>query len=123
MKALVVDPARGQRPFVLGDWPDPEVRPGWALVEVRAAAGVVRRRGWAATLDGPFDAIVDSAGADVPALMTTLRRGGRLVMLGRTAEGMAEVDVSDMFWRQLSVLGTSYARMAESHFGNGVLTT
>lgn len=122
-----------------------------------AAAGVVRRDGWAAALDGPYDAIVDSAGADVPTLMSTLRRGGRLVMLGRTASGMAEVEVTDLFWRQLSILGTSmgspaeftalldhvehagwrpvvdrtyplsdgeaaYARLAESHFGNVVLT-
>lgn len=72
-----------------------------------AAGGVVRRGDWVSALEGPFDAIVDSAGADVPQLLGTLRRGGRLVMLGRTADGTAEFTVGDLFWRQLSILGTS----------------
>lgn len=78
-----------------------------------AAGGVVRRGDWAAELAGPFDAVVDSAGVEVPTLLATLRRGGRLVMLGRTAEGEARFEVGDLFWRQLSILGTSMGSPSE----------
>ena len=53
------------------------------------------------------DLVVDSTGAEWPVLVGALRRGGRLVSLGRTAAAQATVDVNDLFWRQISLLGTS----------------
>jgi NADPH:quinone reductase-like Zn-dependent oxidoreductase len=53
------------------------------------------------------DLVVDSAGAQWPALLGALRRGGRLVALGRNAAPTADVDTETLFWRHLSVLGSS----------------
>lgn len=53
------------------------------------------------------DLVLDSAGADWPTLLGALRRGGRLVSLGRTAGATATVDLFTVFWRHLSVLGSS----------------
>jgi isocitrate dehydrogenase (NAD+) len=51
--------------------------------------------------------VVDSAGASWAGLLGVLRRGGRLVNLGRTASSTAGVDLPTLFWRHLSVLGSS----------------
>lgn len=83
------------------------------LLALGASAGVVRSEGWPDRLEGGFDAIIDSAAADWPVLLGLLRPGGRLVSLGRTAQGFAEVDAFALFWRQLTITGTSMGSPAE----------
>ena len=56
---------------------------------------------------GGADLVLDTAGADWPVLLGALRRGGRLVSVGRTAGPTGSVDVGTLFWQHLSVLGSS----------------
>lgn len=53
------------------------------------------------------DLVLDSAGAEWGALLGALRRGGRLVNVGRNASRHAEIDLGQLFWEHLSVLGSS----------------
>lgn len=82
-------------------------------VRLGASAGVLRTSATFAEdlrdAVGPAgaDLVVDSAGASWPALLGVLRRGGRLVNLGRTASSTVEVDLPRLFWEHLSVLGSS----------------
>lgn len=78
-----------------------------------ATAGVVRIEGWEGRLEGGFDAVIDSAAADWTSLLALLRSGGRLVSLGRTAQGEAQLDAFDLFWRQLTIAGTSMGSPSE----------
>jgi zinc-binding alcohol dehydrogenase/oxidoreductase len=57
--------------------------------------------------------VIDPAGANWPALVQSLRPGGRLVVLGRKAADMAQLPIRIMFWRQLSVMGTSMGSPAD----------
>ncbi len=56
---------------------------------------------------GGADLVLDTAGADWPVLLAVLRRGGRLVSVGRTAGPTGSVDIGTLFWQHLSVLGSS----------------
>ena len=51
--------------------------------------------------------VLDSTGAQWPELLAALRPGGRLVSVGRNAGREAAVPVGTLFWRQLSLLGSS----------------
>jgi zinc-binding alcohol dehydrogenase/oxidoreductase len=53
------------------------------------------------------DLVLDTAGAGWPSLLGVLRRGGRLVSVGRTAGRTGAVDIGTLFWAHLSVLGSS----------------
>ena len=57
--------------------------------------------------DGPADLVVDSAGAHWPALSGALRPGGRMVTIGQKGSAEGTLPVRTMYWRQLSVLGSS----------------
>jgi len=60
------------------------------------------------------DLIVDSVGAPLwPALLRALSPGGRLVNYGATAGPDATVDLRHLFWKQLSILGTTMGSPAE----------
>lgn len=60
------------------------------------------------------DLIVDSVGAPLwPALIRALAPGGRLVNYGATAGPEATVDLRHLFWKQLSILGTTMGSPAE----------
>ena len=74
-----------------------------------ATAGVVREDGWEDSLRdlGPFDVILDSAGASWPVLVSSLSPGGTLVAIGRTARNLAEVVVRDLFVGQRRIVGSS----------------
>ncbi|MGH7946411.1 MAG: zinc-binding dehydrogenase [Opitutaceae bacterium] len=65
---------------------------------------------WAATAvksPGPFDVVVDSAGGDdFPKLIDVTVSGGRVVFYGAT-RGDAPLPVRKVFWRQISLLGTT----------------
>lgn len=79
--------------------------------DLGALGGVIRSNDWHTELfqlaNGPFDTIVDSAGADWSILIASLRPGGRLVVLGRTAEKQATIDIHSVFWSHVSIHGTS----------------
>jgi NADPH:quinone reductase-like Zn-dependent oxidoreductase len=55
-----------------------------------------------------FDAILDSSGAATfGKSVRLLGLGGRLVTCGATTGPIAEVDIRNVFWRQLSILGST----------------
>ncbi|HEX2066849.1 MAG TPA: zinc-binding dehydrogenase [Candidatus Thermoplasmatota archaeon] len=55
-----------------------------------------------------FDAILDSSGtATFGKSVRLLGLGGRLVTCGATTGPMAEVDIRSIFWKQLSILGST----------------
>jgi NADPH:quinone reductase-like Zn-dependent oxidoreductase len=57
--------------------------------------------------DGP-DIIVDSAGKDVfPTLVDIIKPGGRIVTFGTTTGSASTIEVRKIFWKQISILGTS----------------
>jgi NADPH:quinone reductase-like Zn-dependent oxidoreductase len=56
------------------------------------------------------DVIIDSAGGPAfPALVKSLAQGGRIVTCGTTAGYDAAIDLRYVFWRQLSLLGSTMA--------------
>jgi 2-desacetyl-2-hydroxyethyl bacteriochlorophyllide A dehydrogenase len=55
-----------------------------------------------------FDAILDSSGtATFGKSVRLLGHGGRLVTCGATTGPMAEIDIRSVFWKQLSILGST----------------
>ncbi|MBC6990331.1 zinc-binding dehydrogenase [Hymenobacter sp. BT491] len=67
---------------------------------------------WAATLSkqagGPFDVIIDSAaGPGFGALLDAAAPGGRIVFYGATQGDIPQVAARKIFWKQLSVLGST----------------
>ena len=74
--------------------------------------------GWAkqaqALCDGGPDVIVDSAGRDAfPALLDIVKPGGRIVTFGATTGSAASIEVRRVFWKQLTVLGSTMGTPAE----------
>jgi len=60
------------------------------------------------------DVIFDSVGRPtVPRSVKALGRGGRVVIIGATADPMVEIDVRTLFWRQASIRGSTMATAAE----------
>ncbi|MGZ4430206.1 MAG: zinc-binding dehydrogenase [Gaiellales bacterium] len=74
---------------------------------------------------GEVDLLVDSSGA--PALeqgIRCLRSGGTLVNFGDTARDVARLNVGDLYWRQVNILGTTMGSPREfdallAHVGTG----
>lgn len=67
------------------------------------------------------DVVVDSVGGELFAeSLLVLRRGGRIVTYGTTADALSTVDLSTIFWHQLTILGSTmgspedFARMIET---------
>ena len=59
-------------------------------------------------LDGGPDVIIDSAGRDAfPTLIDILKPGGRLVTFGATTGSTSTIEVRRIFWKQISVLGST----------------
>jgi NADPH:quinone reductase-like Zn-dependent oxidoreductase len=57
---------------------------------------------------GPFDVIVDSAGGDgFGDLVDLAAAGGRIVFFGATRGNPSELPMRKVFWKQLSLLGTT----------------
>jgi len=78
-----------------------------------AAGGVnYRRENWGKAVQdlcgcGP-DVIIDSAGRDVfPTLLEIAKPGGRIATFGATTGSPTSVEVRRVFWKQLSILGTT----------------
>jgi NADPH:quinone reductase-like Zn-dependent oxidoreductase len=62
----------------------------------------------AAKVAGPFDVIVDSAGGDgFDHLIDLAAPGGRIVFFGATRGNPPGLALRKVFWRQLSLLGTT----------------
>ena len=69
-----------------------------------------RNEGWVSELKdaGGFDVIVDSAGGDgFGSLLDLAAPGGRIVFFGATMGNPSEFVMRKVFWKQLSVLGTT----------------
>jgi NADPH:quinone reductase-like Zn-dependent oxidoreductase len=81
--------------------------------ELGADGGVnYHAEGWGKTVQalagGGPDIIVDSAGKDVfPTLLDIIRPGGRIVTFGATTGSPSTVEVRKIFWKQISILGSS----------------
>jgi NADPH:quinone reductase-like Zn-dependent oxidoreductase len=74
---------------------------GWAK-QVQALCGA-----------GP-DVIIDSAGRDVfPALLEIVKPGGRIVTFGATTGSPSAVEIRRIFWKQVSILGSTMGTPAE----------
>ena len=57
---------------------------------------------------GGFDIIIDSAGGrDFSKLVELAAPGGRIVNFGRTAGNISDVSTRLLYWKQLSILGTT----------------
>ncbi|MFD7547668.1 zinc-binding dehydrogenase [Streptomyces sp. NPDC059816] len=71
---------------------------------------------WAAELVRPADLVVDSIGSATfaPAL-AALRPGGRFVTLGATTGADVTLSLRELFFRQISLLGTSMGSAEEFH--------
>ncbi len=69
---------------------------------------------WELTGKRGVDVIVDHVGeATFKESVRTLRRGGRIVVPGATTGPMLELDARYLFWRQLSILGSTMANQRE----------
>jgi NADPH:quinone reductase-like Zn-dependent oxidoreductase len=75
------------------------------------------RDGWAADAaraPGPFDVIVDGAGGPgFGSLVDVAAPGGRIVSYGATRGSVPEVALRKIFWRQLSLLGSTMGSPAD----------
>lgn len=57
---------------------------------------------------GAFDIIIDSAGGEqFPHLLDLAFPGGKIVIFGRTAGNIPSISPRTLFWKQLSIFGTS----------------
>ena len=63
---------------------------------------------------GLFDVIIDSAaGATVEGLLDAATPGGRIVFYGATLGNIPQLTTRKVFWKQLSLLGTSMGSLAD----------
>jgi len=61
-----------------------------------------------------FDIIIDSAaGPDFAGLTELAKPGGRIVLFGRTAGNISNLDPKTIFWKQLSIQGTTMGNAQE----------
>jgi NADPH:quinone reductase-like Zn-dependent oxidoreductase len=57
---------------------------------------------------GGFDIIIDSAGGDqFPKLLDLALPGARIVNFGRTSGNIPDINTKTLYWKQLSILGTT----------------
>jgi zinc-binding alcohol dehydrogenase/oxidoreductase len=87
-------------------------------VELGARGGFrYDRDGWAAEAaraPGHFDVIIDSAGgAGFGSLIDVAAPGGRIAFFGATRGNLPELVLRKVFWKQLSILGTSMGSAAD----------
>lgn len=75
------------------------------------------REGWAAAASkeaGPFDVIIDSAGgAGFGQLLELAAPGGRIAFFGATRGSVPELALRRVFWKQLSLLGSTMGSPAD----------
>ncbi len=112
--ALQFAVAAGALPFVTSSSPEKLAR----AQQLGARAGALYNRdGWEKELGaqhGPFDVIVDSAGGPgFGDLIDLCAPGGRIVFFGATRGNPPELPSRKIFWRQISVLGTTMGSPAD----------
>jgi NADPH:quinone reductase-like Zn-dependent oxidoreductase len=112
--ALQFAVAHGARVWVTSSSPEKIAR----AVALGAAGGFdYRDAGWAAAAakaTGGFDAIVESAGgAGFEQLIDAAAPGGRIVFFGATRGNPPALPMRKVFWRQLSLLGTTMGSPAD----------
>ena len=112
--ALQFAVAHGARVWVTSSSPEKLLR----SQKLGAAGGAnYREKNWAQSLAsaaGRFDVIVDSAGGpDFLQLVELAASGGRIVFYGATNGNPPEMPQRKIFWRQLSLLGTTMGSPAE----------
>ena len=82
-------------------------------MELGAKGGIsYRAENWVKTLakeaGGAFDVIIDSAGGDAfGALLDAAAPGGRIVFFGGTLGNITDIPPGKVFWKQLSMLGST----------------
>ena len=81
-------------------------------IELGALAGFnYKEKDWVEKIRkhaGGFDIIIDSAGGEqFPALLDLAMPGGRVVIFGRTAGDIPAISPRTLFWKQLSIFGTT----------------
>jgi NADPH:quinone reductase-like Zn-dependent oxidoreductase len=119
----------GARVFVTSGSDDKIAR----AVELGAAGGVnYHHEGWGKALqalcDGGPDVLIDSAGRDaLPTLIDVARPGARIVTFGATTGSPTMVEVRRIFWKQISLLGSTMGTPEEfgamlALFEGGTLT-
>jgi len=106
--ALQISTAIGGKVYVTSSKPAKIER----AKEMGALGGVdYREQGWAGKLKdaaGGFDLIVDSAGGEgFSDLIDLANPGGRIVFFGATAGTPSKFESRKVFWKQLSILGTT----------------
>lgn len=80
----------------------------------RGAADAISSDGIGDADLAPVDLVIDSVGvASVPAALRTLRPGGRLVTLGATTGADIDLSLRELFFRQVSMRGTSVGSAEE----------
>ena len=88
-------------------------------VELGAAGGVnYKEDGWdkklRALAGGGFDVTIDSAGGDgFLSLVELAAQGGRIAFFGATAGDPGKLPMRRVFWKQLSLLGTTMGSPAD----------
>lgn len=113
--ALLIARCLGARVFVTSGSDDKLDR----AVRLGAAGGVnYRHEGWGRAIlelcGGGPDVIIDSAGGDVfGTLLEIIRPGGRIATFGATTGSPATIEVRRVFWKQVSILGTTMGTAAE----------
>jgi NADPH:quinone reductase-like Zn-dependent oxidoreductase len=105
----------GARVFALTSTPFVERVRALGVEEVYdRAAGDFSKELWRATSKRGVDVIFDSVGAAIfPQCVRSLARGGRMVVYGGTTGAKVELDVRQVFWKQLDVRGTTMASRSE----------
>ena len=69
---------------------------------------------WELTGKRGVDVAIDHVGKDtIMKSMRALRRGGKLLVCGATTGGFAEIDLRYVFWRHLSILGSTMSSHRE----------
>ena len=69
---------------------------------------------WELTGRRGVDVVLDHVGAATTKdSIRSLRKGGRLLIPGATTGGLAEIDVRYLFWRQLSIIGSTMSTQKE----------
>jgi NADPH:quinone reductase-like Zn-dependent oxidoreductase len=81
------------------------------------AGAIYTKTGWAREFGehhGPFDVIIDSAGGPgFGDLVDLAANGGRIVFFGATCGNPPELPMRKLFWKQLSLLGTTMGSPTE----------
>ena len=96
------------------EWKLRRAREIGADVLINSARRMFDEEVWRLTGRKGVDVVVDHVGpATWPQSLRSLKRDGRMVVCGATTGPIAEVDVRQLFWRQLGIIGSTMASQKE----------